>query len=523
MKTALCSLGVLALGLAAPLGCDHRTTNPIVTQPCAQMGFVYNDAGEITGNQYEFQPVGVDPDGAKRATGTFELNADGEEVYIGAGSLIADDDDLLDDYRPWQEAVALAKRIMAGDQETLVDSGFADADGVLPSATEARELIRTYANIDPKANEGDYSDEEVAAVEFVAKMVEALLPLCGRLDEPAATGVGPRPGDDLTHGSWPTFTACKDHYAANGDGVVGFFDLLREGHAEQDAIPASCPSSDDGANARALNAWGPLTTSKNAAADLPDVVDGFTYSGLTVPLEQSLWRRTMDRSEWEGVAFWARLSNASEAVPIPESEEDIPEGARPQDGVGQVGIIVQTIDTGATYNSRLPQQGELEMDFMHAIGVCEDGAAPTGSTVTDLEDRFCFETQKEFDDFEGLSVPENDHLKYGYIDENNKPALPSRSPYCLDYSPIDALPGEETEYRDQCWDGFRTMVDVTPEWKFYFLPFSEMRQAGWGRVGESFRTDQLRSVNILTSAYQPVNIMVDEISYYRKKGTGVSN
>jgi hypothetical protein len=133
--------------------------------------------------------------------------------------------------------------------------------------------------------------------------------------------------------------------------------------------------------------------------------------------------------------------------------------------------------------------------------------------VEGAEKPFCFKTQAAFDAFEGQVS--GDNFKYAYKDANGDPQTPA-FPFCEDYSPVDATVGKEAPYRDQCWDGFRTMLDITQGWKCYFLAFDEMRQAGWGRVANSFRLDQVRSINLLTSAFQPVNVMVDEISFYRR-------
>lgn len=511
MKTALVSLSLLSVIGFVPVGCSYGTENDAANELCSQMGWVYDEdpaTGErvIIGNRYEFMPVGVDPATysnptatLRPATGTFEGETR-EDFVVGEGQLIADDDDLLDDYAPWVEATKLARELLAEDSAS----------------------VALYAQMDPDKAEGDYTEEETKAVEFIESVVAQLAPMCSRLNDADATGVPPRPGDNLDDPNWPSFTACKDRFDASGDGIVATFPLDREQAQEQDLELAQCPRVDQGQNTRALNVWGPLTTSEPAFESFPeDVRDGFTYSGITVPLESSLWKRTNDRSQWEGIAFWARVADAEEAVPIgptpgtqePYSGREIPKDARAQDGVSSLGIIIQTIDTAAVLNER------GEMDFMNPIGVCLDGETS--------EDTFCFDTQEEFDAFPGKLVEGSDPpRKYAYQDSSGfepDPNVPHRVgkpqtpevPYCIDYSPVDTPPGEEVPFRDQCWDGFRTMVEIGPQWRFYFLPFSEMRQAGWGRVAKDFRLDQLRSVNILTSAYQPVNVMVDEVAFYR--------
>jgi hypothetical protein len=97
----------------------------------------------------------------------------------------------------------------------------------------------------------------------------------------------------------------------------------------------------------------------------------------------------------------------------PLSGRVVPESAHPQKGVSQLGIIIQTFDTGAVLNER------GEMDFMNQIGVCEAGQ--------NRVDNFCFGTEAEFDAFPGLvvDVPEGEPAKkYAYMDEHGNPTTP---------------------------------------------------------------------------------------------------
>ncbi len=234
------------------------------------------------------------------------------------------------------------------------------------------------------------------------------------------------------------------------------------------------------------------------------MIDGFTYSGLTVAVYESPWKQVDDKSDWEGVAFWARLAEKEEAVALPGDVTPLagaamPPDARPQDGVGQIGVSIQTMDTISVAD------GKGATTEINGYGVCT-GAEP-----------LCFEDQAAFDAFPGLVVPGTDgQRKYAFSTDTGELDTPE-VPFCEDYVPTEVVVGQETPYRDQCWDAFRSLRDVTPEWRFYFFPFSEMRQAGWGRVGKEFRTDRIKSISILTSAFQPINIMFDEVAFYRKK------
>ncbi|GEM_PF-1874264 len=557
MKFALRSLGILSLIGVSPMACSSDVPDVAVMKNlCAQMGFETNsDGGILVGDdgkplgKFEFRAVGTvfdeeSGESTGESMGSFEPN-----FSVPPGALIADDDDLSDDYFPYQSALKQGAALMA----------------------TRSDLVAVYEGLDPDKDASEYTEQEQAAFDFVSgelvihdasgtemtgrtllvdddgKIVvavvaedesievkydefvvsglnEYLIPLCRRLEEGR---IGAQPGDKLTEEVYPSFTACKDKFDANGDGVIGDFILAREGAPPQDLELAACPTVEGRANTQALNFWGPLSTQPSEIENLPaNPRDGFTYSGLTVPLNIAPYRGTIDRSDWQGIAFWARLAGASEAIEIkdspggktPYSGRRLPQGAAPQEGVGQLGVMIQTIDTSAIYDTR------GNVDGLGQAGVCEEGE----DAATD----FCFATQEEFDAFPGELVPlppapeepvdpapeTPARKKYAYQDEHNQPQSPG-TPYCIDYSPVDTKPGDETSFRNQCWDGFRSMLEISHSWRFYFMPFKNMRQAGWGRYAPEFRLDQIRSVNFLTSAFQPINVMVDEVTFYRKKKT----
>lgn len=481
MKFAVRSVGVLlALG-TTPFACSvHEPDLGVVKSMCPTMGL----------NVYEFQPIGVDPSGTNEPLGSFE-----GDFYTPAGAMIIDDDDLTDDYSAFIEVRKWALELI----EAYADS------------------VAIWESLEP---DGEYSEEEQAAIDEVSS--EIISPLSGSCSRLVEGIFAPKVGDNLSDLSFLQFTYCKDRYDATGDGVVGTFDLATTSNP-QDAELAACVTVSEGNNQTAMNFWGPLSTQESEIEGLPsNPRDGFTYSGITVPLYIAAYQQTADFSKWDGIAFWARLASASEAIPISDgigdplsNATDLPDGARPQDGVGQLGVIIQTMDTAAVL------AGDT-VDGLSLWTVCTPANAEVWEQHEGGEDVMlptCFKDEAAFDAFPGMEN-EDGTGKYAYRDANGYPQTPEL-PFCIDYSPIDAEAGSETPYRDQCWDGFRSMLDITTDWKFYFLPFDEMRQAGWGRVAKEFRTDQIRSVNFLTSAFQPANVMVDEVAFYRRKADGM--
>ena len=81
-------------------------------------------------------------------------------------------------------------------------------------------------------------------------------------------------------------------------------------------------------------------------------------------------------------------------------------------------------------------------------------------------------------------------------------------------TPVDPPPPSRFE---RCGDGFTDMVQLTEDWVFYTIPFSEMRQGGYGKVSEDGL--DLKSVYSITLGWGPGNVdfFLDNVSFYRTK------
>jgi hypothetical protein len=85
---------------------------------------------------------------------------------------------------------------------------------------------------------------------------------------------------------------------------------------------------------------------------------------------------------------------------------------------------------------------------------------------------------------------------------------------CLGSTSIDQyLPGSSTEGCDQAGSFFL----AGPEWRFYTLPFSEMRQAGWGKKEPYFDIWNIMAMGFLTGAGAWWDIWIDDVAWYRRK------
>lgn len=342
-----------------------------------------------------------------------------------------------------------------------------------------------------------------------------------------------------------------------GDGVVARYALAaEEGSGHQ---LSRCASHSGGPNTGALNFWGPVSGRRQELGgvvyELPG--EGFTFSGGTVTLASGLysgsvtppqpdrpyWDRgvLIDASEFDGVSFWARLALPEEAVPI-DSDQVIhrpPPGsgpAIPQFGESQLGVLIQTIHTGlvesttanALANPTDPSIAPIEApppcdDYNPWVPFChrrlaEGAELPTQCLVT-TPIAYCLSRLSSSEPLHRdclLHIPKSACARPEFADETvhcvgTLPDDPPAEEPVADWTELEA------PFRNQCWDGFRTVREITHEWRHYFLPFSEMRQAGWGRVAERFETDKIRSIGFMTSAWQPANVLVDEVAFYKQR------
>ena len=70
--------------------------------------------------------------------------------------------------------------------------------------------------------------------------------------------------------------------------------------------------------------------------------------------------------------------------------------------------------------------------------------------------------------------------------------------------------------QERCNDGFTSMLQLTEDWQFYTVPFSDMRQGGYGKVAPEF---DLTSVYSVTLGWGPGNmdIYLDNVSLYKTR------
>ena len=64
-------------------------------------------------------------------------------------------------------------------------------------------------------------------------------------------------------------------------------------------------------------------------------------------------------------------------------------------------------------------------------------------------------------------------------------------------------------------DAFGSFIVMNNDWQFFALPFSEMRQEGWGKQAPFFDTQHISNLTF----YYGVgvwDIWIDDIAYYKR-------
>lgn len=81
--------------------------------------------------------------------------------------------------------------------------------------------------------------------------------------------------------------------------------------------------------------------------------------------------------------------------------------------------------------------------------------------------------------------------------------------YCFD--PSDPPPPDSDE---RCGDGWAHQVDLSLDWKFYKVPFSELRQQGFGKVAPKMDLKTMSNI-AFTFTFGWVDAYIDNVTFYR--------
>jgi hypothetical protein len=81
--------------------------------------------------------------------------------------------------------------------------------------------------------------------------------------------------------------------------------------------------------------------------------------------------------------------------------------------------------------------------------------------------------------------------------------------YC--FNPGDPPPPDRDE---QCLDGWATPIDLSTDWKFYTIPFSQLRQGGFGKKAPYFNLHAVDTI-AFTVIVGWADFYIDNVTFYR--------
>lgn len=252
---------------------------------------------------------------------------------------------------------------------------------------------------------------------------------------------------------------------------------------------------------------------------------GFPRKAWTLPALHTYW----DASAWEGFGFWARLGPAASmsTVMVTLNDKYTSDDMNRENETFCRRIYAcrsqcQNYEPcskvpGVTTNNGLdlyrcydPAKGALPNPVINPTGASGDlldaafprcdppelRGKPGGSACT-------FRDTYPDADFEGKAC-----RPYTFTSGES-------AEYCYNE---DDLPPPSREER--CGDGYSTMLSVTTDWKYYAVPFSSMRQGGYGKKSPMLDKSAIYSITIGWSA-GTVDLYIDDVTLYRTKKPGI--
>jgi hypothetical protein len=242
------------------------------------------------------------------------------------------------------------------------------------------------------------------------------------------------------------------------------------------------------------------------------------------PVLHTYW----DVSKYQGIAFWARRGKDSMGTLLITLADKHTSDDMNRQNETFCRRIVQCHSTcqnnqpctlhegeasntgGPIYRCFDPNKGDLPMVQFNA------GAASVGGDELDSTYPRC----DGHDSQTGALVNSACTFRSDYpdVDFEGKACQPytftsgESAEYC--FNPGDPPPPSRFE---RCGDGFTDMVQLSEDWKFYTIPFTELRQGGYGKVSPEGL--DLKSAYSITLGWGPGNVdfFIDNVSFYRTK------
>lgn len=295
-----------------------------------------------------------------------------------------------------------------------------------------------------------------------------------------------------------------------------------------------------GSGAPADDANGPCA----AIDERIEAVPASTPAGAT--LRQAAYDRLVDVRDWDGISFWARIGPGSDpgfriSLGDRQLDEDIAyletEAYKLNGNQGPGPMCGRVLECGCRNHRPCtpdpaalsglggsfcwdPARGDTPPSVLEA-------ALPTGATIEDFPYFFPYERC-------GATMCDSDYEAFTRADPIF--ATPARGgtascqPYTFDndftadycYDAADPLGLAIAPAYERCGDVWARPVGLTPEWQFFKVPFTELRQEGWGKELQYLDLSRIALVRF-TWAVGWIDFWVDDVRFYRTPRPAVTN
>ena len=233
----------------------------------------------------------------------------------------------------------------------------------------------------------------------------------------------------------------------------------------------------------------------------------------------------LDVSQWEGVAFWARTGpegNPQLILTLTDSFTSDRLARENQKYCRRMRKCYTRCLSGApctlqSDSTNTNPTGSGEADFVYRCFDPDSGPFPLGSGVNSMTGA-ASDVPALVDLLYPRCGPSACTSPSTYIDRDfdGKECQPYTFPagditgeYC--FNPGDPAPPDRDE---QCLDGWATAITLSTDWQYYTIPFSQLRQGGFGKAAPYFNLHAVDTI-ALSIIVGWADFYIDNVSFYR--------
>lgn len=267
----------------------------------------------------------------------------------------------------------------------------------------------------------------------------------------------------------------------------------------------------------------------------PCVASGTPFPCESVSESPELHGRSLDASAWDGISLWIRRGpEGQDGVRVTlgdkytddEQNIDQDEGLPNSDGVNTEQRYCKRATTCSCHSNRpcttfTAASGEVaQLCYDPRYDSLPVKCSEISAEQAENNGKFCFSgfAGRAPIQFCGQSACD-EPFPAGGLDPafNGKACTPyqlqsgENASYC--FNPGEAPPPENYE---RCGDHWQTPIRVSTDWQLFLIPFSDMRQQGYGKESQRLHVDQL-SLFRLTWEGGYVDYYIDDVRFYRVK------